>query len=160
VPKLFPRYRLLEGTANITFRLCPTRDEAMHIDHYRGGNPGLREHRLKLFINLDSEQRYWRVGDTLFTLIRKLRQRLPQILPETVNEVSGLINEMLADLPGHDLLYPQLSCVIGNGETIAHQVRYGNRVIGFEWRVDPATMRAADRLAYHQLQRIRAADTV
>jgi hypothetical protein len=158
VPGLFPHYRLLDGTGNITFRLCPTRNEDMHIDHYSKATVGFHEHRLKLFINLDSEQRYWRIGDTIFTLIRKLRDRLPRQLPETINEVSGLVNHLLADMPAHDLLYPRLSCIIGNGETIAHQVLYGNRVIGFEWRVDPATMRDREALAYHRLQRLRAAE--
>ena len=159
VPRLFPHYRLVDGTGNITFRLCPTRNEGMHIDHYSKATVGSQEHRLKLFINLDSEQRYWRIGDTIFTLIRKLRDRLPRQLPETINEVSGLVNELLADVPAHDLLYPRLSCIIGNGETIAHQVLYGNRVIGFEWRVDPATMVNPGGLAYHRLQQIRAAET-
>src|SRR3546814_6811222 len=44
------------------------------------------------------------------------------------------------DLPYHRLSYPPLCCVIANGETVLHQVVYGNRIIGIEYLVQPDTM--------------------
>jgi hypothetical protein len=155
VPKLFPRYRFMENAGNITFRFCPTRDEGMHIDSFPGTS---RIHRVKLFVNFDTEPRQWRVSCSSFDLIQRLRRQLPDPLPDNMNEVNRLLNGLIAEVPAHEVHFPRLSCVLANGETVAHQVVYGNRMVAFEWRVDPETMIDKDLLAGHRLALLREAE--
>jgi hypothetical protein len=155
VPRLFPAYRFLENAGNITFRFCPTRDEGMHIDTFPGTSS---IHRIKLFVNFDIEPRQWRVSCNTFELIQRLRSQLPDPLPDNINEVNRLLNNVIAEIPAHQVHYPRMSCVLANGETVAHQVLYGNRMVAYEWRVDPETMLDKGQLASTRLARLRAAE--
>ncbi len=63
--QMFPRYYSLQE-ANITWRLCETPEEGMHMDVFCNGIPVPEQfrplHRLKVFINIDSEPRSWRTS--------------------------------------------------------------------------------------------------
>jgi hypothetical protein len=148
---LFPRYfSLREG--NITWRLTETVEEGMHFDVFRGGVPldpeGKSLHRVKLFVNIDDEPRRWRTTCDMPAALKAGRGLLPDELPDDVNVVCDLIDKfgLLKTLPAHALAYPAMSAVIVNGETVAHEVVYGRRVVAGEF-----ICLAKDMLSPHKL---------
>jgi len=154
---LFPRYlSLREG--NITWRLTETREEGMHFDVFDAGAPlppkGRSLHRLKIFINIDDLPREWRTSLDMPGVLKARRGRLPDELPDDMNVVADVIDKfgVLKDLPAHTLLYPAMSAVIANGETLAHEVVYGRRVVGGEFMCRKEDMLAPQRLSHDCLR--------
>lgn len=132
---LFPRYfSLAEG--NITWRMTETIDEVMHLDGYHGGKPtpaamkGM-SHRIKLFVNIDSEPRKWRTSYTLPEILKRCRGRFPQGLPDDVDQLAYHLQYqgILPALPYHEVDIPPMGAVLAEGAAIAHAVRYGRRLI-------------------------------
>ncbi|MDX1376075.1 MAG: hypothetical protein R3357_10955 [Burkholderiales bacterium] len=143
---LFPRYYSLEENVNITWRLTETRDEGMHLDVFNSGRPlsaGLRSrHRVKIFVNIDSEPRRWRVSYALPELLRRCRDQLPDELPDDLNVLNNVLDKLgvLDALPAHQVAYPAMSAVIVNAEAVAHEVVYGRRMVAGEFILDSADM--------------------
>ena len=143
---LFPRYYSLEKNVNITWRLSETRDEGMHLDVFDNGRPmnaALRSlHRVKIFVNIDSAPRRWRVSYDLPRLLKHCRDQLPDELPDDVNVLNNVLDKIgvLDDLPAHQLAYPTLSAVIVNAEAVAHEVVFGHRMVAGEFICDSADM--------------------
>jgi hypothetical protein len=143
--QLFPRYySLKEG--NITWRLTETAQEGMHFDIFNQGMPlsdaDKNWHRVKLFINIDSEPRHWRTTLDFPGVLKTCRYSLPDELPDDVNVVSDIIDRcgVLRTLPFHEIAYPTMSAVIANGETVAHEVMRGRRCVGVEFFCDKNDM--------------------
>jgi hypothetical protein len=143
---LFPRYYSLEKNVNITWRLTETRDEGMHLDVFDNGRPmnaRLRaQHRVKIFVNIDSEPRRWRVSYDLPRLLERCRDQLPDALPDDLNVLNNVLDKVgvLDDLPAHQVAYPTLSAVIVNAEAVAHEVVFGRRMVAGEFICDSADM--------------------
>jgi hypothetical protein len=135
---LFPSYHSLQDV-NITWRLTETHEEGMHLDYFDGGAPTIPgaklAHRVKIFINLDSEPRRWRTSFDLPGVLAKCREQLPTEMPDDLNVVNNVIDKVgvLKNLPFHNLAYPTMSAVICNGEAVAHEVIYGQRTVGAEF---------------------------
>jgi len=151
--QLFPRYfSMQEG--NITWRLTETVEEGLHFDVFRGGVPldpaGKSLHRVKLFINIDDEPRQWRTSHDMPAVLKAGRGVLPDELPDDVNVACDLIDKfgVLKALPAHELAYPTMSAVFANGETLAHEVVYGRRVVGVEFICRAEDMLAPQRLSH------------
>lgn len=81
--RLFPKYLSLVEES-ITWRLTETVDEPMHFDFFDEGKPMRPEwrdrHRLKLFINIDSQPRTWHVSLDLPGLLKHCRAEMPDEL--------------------------------------------------------------------------------
>jgi len=143
---LFPRYYSLEKNVNITWRLTESRDEGMHLDVFDQGRPmsaRLRaQHRVKIFVNIDSEPRRWRVSYDLPELLKRCRNQLPDELPDDVNVLNSVLDKVgvLDDLPAHRVAYPAMSAVIVNAEAVAHEVVFGRRMVAGEFICDSADM--------------------
>jgi hypothetical protein len=143
---LFPRYFSLEKNVNITWRLTETRDEGMHLDVFDNGRPmnaRLRaQHRVKVFVNIDTEPRRWRVSYDLPALLKRSRDQLPEALPDDLNVLNNVLDKVgvLDDLPAHQVAYPTLSAVIVNAEAVAHEVVFGRRMVAGEFICDSADM--------------------
>ena len=155
---LFPRYfSLQEG--NISWRLTETSQEGLHLDFFDRGAPLTpelkRRHRLKIFINVDSEARSWRVSHDLPEVLKRCRAALPEALPDDINVVNSVIDKMgvLDDLPGHKVDYPPLSAVIVNAELVAHEVVRGRRLIAGEFWCDERDMLDPARHSHRLLAR-------
>jgi hypothetical protein len=135
---LFPAYHSL-WQANITWRLTHTVEEGMHFDSFDRGSPldapSKTLHRVKIFLNIDSEPRVWRTSLDLPGVLSACRDQLPDELPDDVNVLNSVIDKLgvLKALPYHKLAYPTMSAVICNSEAVAHEVVYGRRVIGGEF---------------------------
>lgn len=138
---LFPRYYSL-AQSNITWRLTETKKEGMHFDIYQQGAPrsqaNKQHHRLKMFINIDTQPRHWRTTYALPDVIKYCRDQLPKALPDDVNVLNDTIDRLgiLKDLPYHEIQFPSMSAVIANGETVAHEVVYGRRTVAVEFFCD------------------------
>jgi len=143
---LFPRYYSLENYFNITWRLTETRDEGMHLDVFDQGRPmspaARDQHRVKIFVNIDSEPRRWRVSHTLPELLKRCRSELPDELPDDVNVLNSVLDKIgvLDDLPAHRVAYPTMSAIIVNAEAVAHEVVYGRRMVAGEFICSRADM--------------------
>jgi hypothetical protein len=132
LPLLFPRYSLQE--VNITFRYTPTSSEGiLHLDVFKATSD---MHRVKLFLNMDSDYRVWTTSYDLLRILEVYKERFQDISPDIDrNTLNKLVNERVGGIvPRHTLRYPGLSCVIGNGETVLHEVVSGNRMIAMEYR--------------------------
>lgn len=139
--QLFPHYcSLAEG--NITWRLTETVDEGLHFDVFDDGRPlssRLKSlHRVKVFVNIDSEPRRWRTSRDLPALLEACRDRLPPELPDNINVVNDVIDKLgaLEGQPYHRVAYPSMSAVIVNAEVVAHEVVYGRRMVAAEFRCE------------------------
>lgn len=143
---LFPRYYSLERNVNITWRLTETRDESMHLDVFDRGQPlsaKLRaRHRVKIFVNIDSEPRRWRVSYDLPELLKRCQDQLPDELPDDLNVLNHVLDKIgvLDALPSHRVAYPTMSAVIVNAEAVAHEVVFGRRMVAGEFICDSADM--------------------
>ena len=163
---LFPSYHSLQDV-NITWRLTETHEEGMHLDYFDGGAPTMPgaklAHRVKIFINVDSEPRRWRTSFDLPGVLDKCREQLPTEMPDDLNVVNMVIDKVgvLKNLPFHNLAYPTMSAVICNGEAVAHEVIYGQRTVGAEFMcyqhdmLDPKEAHASLHPAMARAIRIR-----
>jgi hypothetical protein len=142
---LFPRYYSLQE-GNISWRLTETSKEGLHLDFFDRGAPLKAElkarHRLKVFINVDTEARSWRVSLDLPQVLKRCRDAMPEALPDDINVVNSVIDKMgvLDDLPGHRVDYPPMSAVIVNAELVAHEVLRGRRLVAAEFSCDEHDM--------------------
>ncbi len=132
---LFGQYRILDSA--LSYRFCATSDEGMHFDTFKAGLSGkFRPSRrtLKIFLNVDSEPRIWRVGPTLHEFCRVNRDRLPDEVPADVNTFCYVIDKLgfLDDASYQQVEIPPGGMMIGNGTMVAHQVVYGNRMVCLE----------------------------
>ena len=154
---LFPAYHSL-WAANITWRLTHTVEEGMHFDSFHRGAPldaaGKKLHRVKIFMNIDTEPRVWRTSLDLPGALAACRDRLPEELPDDVNVVNSVIDKLAAlkALPYHKLAFPTMSAVICNSEVVAHEVVYGRRVIGGEFLCLQEDMLDPGKLAHRCLR--------
>jgi len=151
--QLFPRYfSLREG--NVTWRLTETVAEGMHFDVFQRGAPlspaHKTLHRVKFFINIDDEPRRWRTSCDMPAALVAGRGLLPGDLPDDVNVVCDVIDKfgLLKTLPAHSLAYPTMSAVFANGETLAHEVVYGRRVVAGEFTCLESDMLAPDKISH------------
>lgn len=155
---LFPRYYSLQE-GNISWRLTETSREGLHLDFFDRGAPLKAElkqrHRLKVFINVDTEARSWRVSHDLPEVLRRGRELLPAALPDDLNVVNSVIDKLgaLDDLPGHKVDYPPLSAVIVNAELVAHEVVRGRRMVAGEFWCDERDMLDPARHSHRLLPR-------
>ena len=138
VRQLFPRYfRLFDG--NITWRFTPTRDEPMHLDGYFHLTKGrlLNRAHVKFFINMDSAPRIWRVSHGLKHIVSNCFDPRLEGLPSTLNDLNLHVchSNILGEFPYHHIEWPQLSLILADGESVTHQVLYGNRAIGGDFIV-------------------------
>lgn len=158
IARLFGSYRLRE--ANMTFRCVATRDEEMHVDAFTNGADSPM-HRMKFFLNIDNRNREWQTSYSLPRVLEIYRDLLSDV-PAGIgrNDLNYFLNGKLKGiLPRHRISYPTLSCVIANGETVFHQVTYGNRMIAGEFFTPVETMQAPGKFIGKQvteaLQRFR-----
>ena len=155
---LFPRYLSLEE-ANITWRLTETYEEGLHVDVFAKGAPlppaARSLHRLKVFINIDSVPRRWRTSLDLAGVLRACRGTLPDELPDDLNVVNDIVDkfDVLSSLPCHHIAYPTMSAVIANGETVSHEVVWGQRLVAGEFFCRAEDMLNPDKHSHRNLRR-------
>jgi hypothetical protein len=153
---LFPRYFSL-NEANISWRLTETSREGLHLDVFNAGAAIGRKlkarHRLKIFINIDSEARTWRVSHDLPEVLIRGRSSLPNALPDDLNVVNNVIDKMgvLDGQPGHRVDYPPMSAVIVNAEVVAHEVVRGKRMVAGEFWCDEVDMLEPEKHSHRAL---------
>lgn len=148
---LLPRYySLTEG--NITWRLTETLNEGMHADGFNRGHPSSpeskgRSHRVKLFINIDSELRKWWTSCALPETLRRCHGRFPQGLPADVDQLSYLLQYegVFRDLPYHEIDIPPMGAVLAEGSGIAHAVPFGRRLVAAEFFCATVDMLAPEK---------------
>ena len=134
VQVLFPRYRFRGD--EITWRLTPTGPEGLHFDV---GDADLEErkvrnrHLVKVFINIDSEPRHWRMSRTLPDAIAALSDALPSSVDLYAVNRSLNASTLLQTMPAHEVRYPAMTAVICNGITVSHEIVSGRRVVGGEF---------------------------
>lgn len=154
---LFPAYHSLQDV-NITWRMTETIEEGMHLDVFGNGAPtppaARLAHRIKVFVNVDNEPRQWRTSFDLPGVLDKCRERLPAELPDDLNVVNDILDKLglLKDLPYHDLAYPPMSAVICNGEAVAHEVVFGQRVVGAEFMCHQRDMLDPGKHTHHRMR--------
>jgi hypothetical protein len=156
--QLFPYYYSLQE-ANITWRLCETVEEGIHMDVFAQGAP-TPPHikdllRVKLFINIDTQPRRWRTSMNMPAVLKACHGKLPDELPDDVNVVADLIDKfaVLEELPYHEVDYPTMSAVIVNAEVVAHEVVYGRRMVAAEFFCHKKDMLDPQRQSHACLQR-------
>ncbi|MDG2321756.1 MAG: hypothetical protein P8L79_15990 [Rhodospirillaceae bacterium] len=152
---LFPRYFSL-APVNQTWRLAPADDILIHLDRFDTTTQtpvSKRPHRLKFFINIDAQPREWITSYTLPEVLMRRRDRFPDVLPNDINAVNQTIfsNSVYAGAPHHQINYPTLSAVFGNGEAVSHGVIKGDRVIGGEFFCYPSDMLDPAKNTHSQL---------
>lgn len=153
---LFPKYYSLT-CGNITWRLTETPEGGLHIDCFNEGkrlNDFLNSfHRIKLFINIDTEPRVWRTSYTLPEILARYRDVLPSTLPKDRNAIASIMSglDLMKDAPAHSVAYPPLSAVAVNAEAVSHQVMRGKKMIAAEFICAGADMLDPKRLTHHQL---------
>lgn len=143
LPLLFPRYGLKE--ANISFRYTPTASDGnLHLDVFQATSD---LHRVKLFINMDADYRVWTTSYDLLRVVEIYKDKLQDVSADVDrNTLNKLVNERLGLIaPRHTVRYPGLSCVIGNGETLLHEVVSGNRMIAMEYSAEVGSMLRPDK---------------
>lgn len=154
--QLFPKYYSLhEG--NITWRLCKTEKEGLHMDVFNRGLPmdaALKnDHRIKLFFNIDKEPRRWRVSYHMRDLLKARKDKLPTALPDDINVTNWIIDKVgaLEDAPAHEVAFPPFSAWLGNAEVLAHEVIYGHRMIAAEYHCHADDMLNPENCAHKQM---------
>jgi hypothetical protein len=153
---LFPKYFSLM-CGNITWRLTDTPEGDLHIDCFNKGqrlNDHMNSfHRIKLFINSDTEPRLWRTSFSLPEVLARYRDALPGTLPLDRNAIASIMVglNLLKDAPGHSVAYPPLSAVAVNAEAVFHQVVRGRKVIAAEFLCAGADMLNPKLLTHAQL---------
>lgn len=154
---LSPYGEIYEG--NISWRLCETIEEGLHVDVFNRGRPLDAEskwlHRIKIFINIDVEPRRWRTSLDIPAILKHGRGCLPAALPDDLNVVNDLIDKFdaLKDAPAHAVEYPPMSAVLVNAELVAHEVVYGQRVIAGEFACLQGDMLDPDKHSHECLPR-------
>jgi hypothetical protein len=142
---LFPRYYSLKEF-NTTWRLTETRDQVMHIDGFQDGRPlsaaQKNSHRIKIFINIDSEPRRWRTSYTLPELFNRCRQKLPAYLPNDADQIAHILGktDVFEEAPYHEIEFPTLSAVLVEAQVVGHSVLYGRRMIAGEYSCSASDM--------------------
>lgn len=131
---LFPRYRF--RGEEITWRLTPTGPEGIHFDVADADLEQRKvrnRHIVKLFTNIDSEPRHWRLSRTLPGAIAAFPNALPS--SEDLYAVNRSLNAstLLETMPAHEVKYPAMTAVICNGITVSHEIVSGRRVVGGEF---------------------------
>ena len=151
---LFPRYRT--ASEHSTFRFADGQCD-VHFDYF---DDPMIYHRVKIFINLDHKPRIWRLGPDLFDMIETLRDRLPDPLPDTINDLNRFTQheKTIADQPYHVLHFPILSMVIANGDTLAHGVEFGRRAIALENLVHVDSMLNPSKNPHARYEALRRAE--
>ena len=145
IRQLFPHYHSLQE-ANITWRLCETLEEGMHMDVFGNGMPVPQQfrslHRVKTFINIDAQPRRWRTSFDMPRVLKSGRGKLPDALPNDINVVSSVIDKLgvLQKLPYHEIGYPTMSALFVNAEVVSHEVVYGRRMVAVEMFCDQEDM--------------------
>lgn len=123
---------------NCTFRLCPTRSEGLHYDYFLKGaalDPRYRKQtRIKIFLNVDSVSRVWRVGPTLKNYLAGFSDVLPDELPADLNTLNFFLDRIgfVEKCEATTVEIPPGGAIIANGATVAHEVVYGNRMVALE----------------------------
>ena len=152
---LFPMYYSL-NCMNLTWRFSLTENEDLHFDTFRDGAPvpaRFRAHRIKFFINLDSEPRQWWTSHILPETLKVGRDVLPDRLPNDINQVNYVINQAgpLAGGPHHKIHYPTFTAVFGNGEAVSHAIIYGRRMVAGEFECATGDMLDPGKSTHGQL---------
>ncbi len=125
------------GGGELTYRFCPTTDEGLHFDTFSQGERGLFKpafRAFKLFLNVDSKPRVWRIGPTLSDFITVKKHALPAPCPDDANTFCFVVDKLglLDTCETRQIEIPPGGMVIANGTNIAHQVVSGDRMVCLE----------------------------
>lgn len=136
VKEVFPTYHQINWD-NCTFRFTKTRGEDLHLDSFNKGSRiplHLQLPRLKFFLNLDKEARIWHVGPTLWDILKNSKEYLGCNLPDDLNMLCMHLNRsgVFERCPKVRLEIPSRGIIFANGQTVMHQVVYGNRMVALE----------------------------
>lgn len=154
--QLFPKYYSLQE-GNITWRLRKTEKEGLHFDVFNKGLPASdalkKDHRIKLFFNVDTQPRRWRVSHHLKDAMKHGKDKLPPALPDDINVTNWILDKVgaLENAPAHDVAFPPFSAWLGNAEVLAHEVVYGHRVIAAEYHCHADDMLNPALCAHQQM---------
>ncbi len=134
--QLFPHYHSL-NVGNITWRMTDTLNEGIHVDGFGGGKPqnpqAKNYHRVKLFVNIDSEPRKWWTSFTMPEILKRHRHEYPEMVGNDLDMLTYRTSrEFLQAIPHHEIDIPPMGAVIGEASSISHAVRYGRRMVGAE----------------------------
>lgn len=154
---LFPKYYSLKLT-NLTWRFTDTEASDLHLDTFDSGkivDPALRRHRVKVFINIDTEPRQWATSFVLPEVLKRAAGQLPQPVPADLNHLNHVINQSGAmnDFPTHRVNYPAMSAVFVNAEAVPHQVLFGQRMIAGEFACEIRDMLDPSKCTHASLSR-------
>lgn len=152
VRDLFPRYKIVGGQP--TWRFTETGPEGLHYDSY-GVEPN-DHHHVRVFVNLDTEPRKWKVSMPVTGTICKYRNRCSAYRDLHPNLFNAAIN---FDLPWEEMPRAEIDFSPGtlwmvNSQIIAHEIVQGRKMAAFTFQIDPATM---DDPSKHFVTSVRAA---
>jgi hypothetical protein len=161
--RLFPSYRIIAD--RITWRFQETVNENLHLDVYK---EDLRDHHLRLFINLDSVPRIWHTSHTLQTI---LDEHLSLLDPEFVRtETPGRICHDLnfavfksfpdAGREGcakHIVFFEPGEVWLVDSRKVSHQIFYGRKALSTDHAVDRNSMLDPTTHYYELVERRRVA---
>jgi len=159
---LLPSYHSMQE-GNITWRLTEVKGDGLHFDYYHDENDKpfpfnsdqKSQQKVKLFINIDKEERIWHTSMSLPEFLRSKKDLLPDTLPGDLNLLNAFIStgELLKKSSFHTVKIPPLAAVLVNASAVSHHIEFGRKMIGAEFSCHKSDMRQPESLMYDQLPR-------
>ncbi len=165
-------YRILHVSR--TYRFTKTLKENIHFDNFEPTGPGIGF--LRVFINLDNEERIWNNSLNLYDYLNLEKEKIKVFLKENnikatysgdnrINDLtmkhfllSGFNDEMdnvfSDNFPKIQTKFSPGSIWICDSIKSSHQVIYGNKCISFNFVIDGNTFNSKDNLYFNKMNPI------
>ena len=146
IRNFFPRYKILQPS--ITWRLNETWNENLHLDVYR---EDLKNHHLRVFVNLDSAPRIWHTSHSLEWLLKNELARLDKnfVLQSTSGRVCHALNfEVFKGFeesgregqPKHIIFFEPGDIWFVDSRKVSHQIFFGRKALSTEYAIQNDSM--------------------
>ena len=157
-----------------TYRFTKTLKENIHYDNFEPTGPNVGF--LRVFVNLDNEDRVWNNSSNIYDFINSNSQKIKSLLIEKgikanysgenrINDLimkfillSGFNNEMdnvfCDEFPKIQTKFAPGSIWICDSINSSHQVVYGNKCISYNYLIDGNSFNCKDNLYYNKMNPI------
>ena len=157
-----------------TYRFTKTLKENIHYDNFEPTGPNVGF--LRVFVNLDNEDRVWNNSSNIYDFINSNSQKIKSLLIEKgikasysgenrINDLimkfillSGFNNEMdnvfCDEFPKIQTKFAPGSIWICDSIKSSHQVVYGNKCISYNYLIDGNSFNCKDNLYYNKMNPI------